>query len=130
MERMPPPTWSGTPTDPSDAADKPELDWPAHLGAVEVDDVDRLSPLTLPLAGALDGVGIVHFGTPEVPLLQTHASTAAQVDSGIDGEVAQADFAHARKFSYNFRPALLLFSGWNCTATRFSLPAAEQKRVP
>jgi hypothetical protein len=25
---------------------------------------------------------------------------------------------------------LLLFSGWNWTATRFSLPATEQKRVP
>jgi hypothetical protein len=29
------------------------------------------------MAGALDGVGIVLFGPPEVPLLETHASTAA-----------------------------------------------------
>src|SRR5918993_1836385 len=115
---------------PCDTADELELDGPALLGAVEVDHVDRLSPLSHPLAGALDGVGIVLFGPPEVPLLETHASTAAQVDGRIDGEATQTDPAQARKFSYSFRPALLLFSGWNWTATRFSLPAAEQKRVP
>jgi hypothetical protein len=92
--------------------------------------VDRLSPLSHPLAGALDGVGIVLFGPLEVPLLQTHASPAAQIDSRIDGKVSQTDSAQARKFPYNFRPALLLFSGWNWTATRFSDPATEQKRVP
>jgi hypothetical protein len=92
--------------------------------------VDRLSPLALPIAGSLDGVGIVLFGPSEVPLLETHASTAAQIDSRIDGEATQTEPAQARKFSYSFRPALLLFSGWNWTATRFSLPATEQKRVP
>ena len=115
---------------PCDTVDEPELGWPAPLGAVEVDDVDRLSPLALPISRPLDGIGIILLDPSEIPLLETHASPAAQVDGRIDGKVGQADPAQARKFSYNFRPALLLFSGWNWTATRFSLPAAEQKRVP
>src|ERR687898_865162 len=115
---------------PCDTADELELDGPAFLGAVEVDHVDRLSPLSHPLAGALDGIGIILLGPPEVPLREPHALPATQVDSGIDGEAAQTEPAQARKFSYSFKPALLLFSGWNWTATRFSLPAAEQKRAP
>src|SRR5215211_5372348 len=115
---------------PGDAADQPDLDRPALLRPVEVDYVDRPGPLTLPLAGALYRVGIVLSYPPEVSLPETHASSTAHVYGRIDGETTQTEPAQARKFSYNFRPALLLFSGWNWTATRFSLPAAEQKCPP
>ena len=62
------------------------MDGPAPLGAVEVDDVYRLGPLTLPLPGAFDRVRIVLFTAAEIPLLQPHAPAAAQVYCRKDGE--------------------------------------------
>src|SRR5829696_2924952 len=102
----------------------------AFNGAVKVNDVDRPRPAPLPLAGTLDGVGVVLFRAPEVPLDEAHAPATPQVDGGEDRESAQEPRAHRKKFSYSLRPARLLFSGWNWTAARFSRPAAAQNLAP
>ena len=79
--------------------DQVELYRPSFDGAVEVDNVQRPGSAPLPLAGALDGVGIVLLRAPEVPLHEPDAPAAPQVDGGEDRETAQEPRAHRRKFS-------------------------------
>src|SRR5690606_17776302 len=76
--------------------------------AVQVHHVQPARALGGEAAGALGGIfGVGGFGVGAA-LLQAHHAPLAQVDGGIDREVAHS----LRKFSSSVAPQRWLFSGW------------------
>ena len=66
-----------------DAADDGVVDGAAFLGGVEVDDVDAVGALAVPVLGHGDGVDAVDGLTLEVALLELDALAVADVDGRV-----------------------------------------------
>ena len=79
--------------------DQIQLHRPSLASAVEIDNVQRPRPASLPLTGTLDGIGVVLLRTVEVPLHEPDAPAVPQINGREDREPAQEVRAHFRKFS-------------------------------
>ena len=116
---------------------------------VEIDDVDRLGALRLPVPGKLHGVVGEHGDVVEVAAPQAYRLAVLDVDGREDDHqrpslgglgrgrsppspvaAGPAPRAAATKFPSSPRPAAELFSGWNCTAQTLSRATAATTGPP
>ena len=114
-----------------DALDDREVGELAGARRVEVDDVQRLGALVLPVARQLHGVVAEDGDVVEVAAAQAHRLAALDVDGGEhDHEVPASRWTVATNPASSASPTLELFSGWNCTAQTLSRATAATTGPP
>ena len=117
----------------SSAGDRVGVAPHAVARAVEVDDVQSLGALGLPVAGHLSGIVAVRRLAGKVALDQLDAPPAADVNRRNRLEDAChlcAKPAMRPKLRYSLRPRSALFSGWNWVATTLSRATIAAKSTP
>jgi len=98
---------------------------------VEVDDMQRLGALVLPVARQLHRVVAEHGDVVEVTATQAHRLAGLDVDGGEhDHEVPASRWTLATNPASRASPTLELFSGWNCTAQTLSRATAATTFAP
>ncbi len=106
----------------------------AHLAGarrVEVDDVQRLSTISLPAPRKLHRIVAEHRGVVEVAAPKAHGLAVLDVDSRKDDhEVRTSRWTRCTNPASRRRPARELFSGWNCTAQTLSRATAATTDPP
>ena len=123
--RTPPPYCDGDVQRLDDAFHDREVRQLAGARRVEVDDVQRLGALVLPVARQLHRVVAEHGDVVEVTATQAHRLAGLDVDGGEhDHEVPASRWTLATNPASRASPTLELFSGWNCTAQTLSRATA------
>ena len=129
--RTPPPYWTGMSSALTMRSTIGEVGELAGAGGVEVDHVQRLGALVLPVARQLHRVVAEHGDVVEVAAPQAHGLACLDVDGREDDhEVPASRWTLATKPASRASPTLELFSGWNCTAQTLSRATAATTGPP
>ena len=129
--RMPPPYCTGMSSALTMRSTIGEVGELAGARRVEVDDVQRLGALVLPVARQLHGVVAEDGDVVEVAAAQADRLAGLDVDGGEhDHEVPASRWTLATNSASSASPTLELFSGWNCTAQTLSRATAATTGPP